>query len=46
VALHEVVLTRDVPLRVKRRRVEMRLVIEGASAGIAWSAQKQLLGIG
>jgi site-specific DNA recombinase len=31
-ALHEAVLTRDVPLRIKRRGVEMRLVIEGRSA--------------
>jgi hypothetical protein len=34
-ALHEAVLTRDVPLRIKRRGVEMRLVIEGPSAGTA-----------
>jgi hypothetical protein len=33
-------------LRIKRRGVETRLVIEGSSAGIAWSAQKQPLGIG
>jgi hypothetical protein len=31
-ALHEAGLTRDVPLRIKRRGVEMRLVIEGRSA--------------
>lgn len=34
-ALREAVLTREVPLRIKRRGVEMRLVIEGASAGAA-----------
>jgi site-specific DNA recombinase len=34
-ALHEAVLTRDVRLRIKRRGVEMRLVVEGPSAGTA-----------
>ena len=34
-ALGEAVLSRAVPLRIQRRGVEMRLVIEGASAGAA-----------
>jgi site-specific DNA recombinase len=34
-ARHEAVLTRDVRLRIKRRGVEMRLVIEAASAAPA-----------